>query len=675
MWTDSAPAFVAGPVADASGALYSRERKGLRHFGGDWWGWRRTFPDCSFGLRKRVTGVTPLSRRLAGQSPHCGGAHTLEFASRVRPSRGAPSYVCTVQGVVGATGRLSRSLAQPPLLLLCSALSDAAVRQTREPTPGPRAAHLQRTDECIRTLPAAPPRTPREERGKSVPPLGMEAYELISRQGVGSYAVVWKARERGTGRLVAIKELKQTCATWEEVVAMKEVAVMRAVGAHPNVLRMHAVTRLAGRAYLVLDQCDCNVYQLMSSARSLSSGRGSFTEPEVRWLMRQVLAGLAHMHGQGWMHRDIKPENVLLCASDSTAKVCDFGQARQTSPSGGSSKLTDYVSTRWYRAPELLLHAAEYGSPVDVWAVGCMMAECFTFRAVFPGDSEVDTLFKVASVVGSPGAGWKDASVLAASLGIRLPDTLGVGLASLLPKASPAALSAVAGMLTWNPASRPTAQAMLRHPFFAEGPCTPIKTLGAASMRQGEEALAKADALAAQADIDRALAGKPDSTRSDGKEGEDADSDAGEGGKAASDRDEGGKGDAECKDRDGDSSSDEEGAVAYKPQHRAGQGAAPRAAVSRNPFAACEGSPGAASSLPARKDGEVTAVHAPLVPADVARRAALMETHPRATAATRAFVPFPPGESEVGHPCSDEDDGDSPAYVPSAAAGSQPRGR
>lgn len=337
----------------------------------------------------------------------------------------------------------------------------------------------------------------------------MEAYELISRQGSGSYAVVWRARRRSDGAAVAVKELKQACESWEDVVNMKEVAVMRALGSHPNVLRLHAVTRLSGRAYLILDQCDCNVYQVISSQRTLAAGKGAFSEGEVRWLMRHVLSGLHHMHSAGWMHRDMKPENVLLSSLDSTAKVCDFGQARQVLPrTGNGGKLTDYVSTRWYRAPELLLHAPWYGPAVDVWACGCMMAECYTGRPLLAGESEPDTLSKAMAILGSPASSWRDSVGLASSLHIRLPESRGVGLAAHVTRASPAALSLMQAMLTWDPAARPTAAELLKHPFFTSGPDVAISTIGAASLRGGEESMARSDARAAQATIDEALAGK-----------------------------------------------------------------------------------------------------------------------------------------------------------------------
>ena len=202
----------------------------------------------------------------------------------------------------------------------------------------------------------------------------MDRFTLLARQGIGSYAVVWKARDRD-GRLFAIKELKARDLTWEQVRALPEVSFMGPLS-HPNVLALHSVVRVRGRVFLIMDQADSSLYQTLTGM----TGTGKmFTEPEVRWLMRQVLRGLAYSHAQRIIHRDVKPENVLLCGSSNaevlSAKLCDFGQARSSDASG---RLTEYVSTRWYRAPELLLRAPRYGTPIDVWAAGVLMAELFT---------------------------------------------------------------------------------------------------------------------------------------------------------------------------------------------------------------------------------------------------------------------------------------------------------
>lgn len=115
-------------------------------------------------------------------------------------------------------------------------------------------------------------------------------------------------------------------------------------------------------------------------------------------IMLQILQGLHFIHKHGFFHRDIKPEN-LLCNGPELIKIADFGLAREIR---SRPPYTDYVSTRWYRAPEVLLRSTKYSSPVDVWAVGCIMAELYTLQPIFPGRSEVDQIFRICTVLGTP---------------------------------------------------------------------------------------------------------------------------------------------------------------------------------------------------------------------------------------------------------------------------------
>ncbi|MPC34300.1 Serine/threonine-protein kinase MAK [Portunus trituberculatus] len=159
----------------------------------------------------------------------------------------------------------------------------------------------------------------------------------------------------------------------------------------------------------------------------------------IKNMVCQVLQGLAFMHRHGYFHRDMKPEN-LLCMGPDLVKIADFGLAREIR---SRPPYTDYVSTRWYRAPEVLLRSTNYSSPIDIWAVGAIMAEIYTFRPLFPGSSEIDQIFKICSVIGTPD---KFAST---------------PLSTLISNASQDAIHLMTEMLRWNPARRPTAQQCL----------------------------------------------------------------------------------------------------------------------------------------------------------------------------------------------------------------------
>ncbi len=156
------------------------------------------------------------------------------------------------------------------------------------------------------------------------------------------------------------------------------------------------------------------------------------------------------MHKHGFFHRDLKPENLLV--SGDVVKLADFGLAREIR---SAPPYTDYVSTRWYRAPEVLLRSTVYSSPVDVWACGAIMAELYTLRPMFPGSSEQDQLHKVCSVLGTPTqAGWADGYSLASRIGFRFPQYVPLPLGTVVPGAGLEGLEVIDRMLPWDPNKR-----------------------------------------------------------------------------------------------------------------------------------------------------------------------------------------------------------------------------
>ncbi|XP_042445212.1 cyclin-dependent kinase F-4-like isoform X1 [Zingiber officinale] len=178
--------------------------------------------------------------------------------------------------------------------------------------------------------------------------------------------------------------------------------------------------------YLVFEYMECNLYQLMKE-------RGkSFSEVEIRNWCFQIFRALAYMHKQGYFHRDLKPENLLV--TKDLVKIADFGLAREIL---SKPPFTGYVSTRWYRAPELLLHSSVYNSAVDMWAIGAIMAELFTLHPLFPGSNEADQLCKICSVFGSPNSDlWSEGLQLAAAMNYHFPQFPGVPVSVLIHSAT-----------------------------------------------------------------------------------------------------------------------------------------------------------------------------------------------------------------------------------------------
>lgn len=186
------------------------------------------------------------------------------------------------------------------------------------------------------------------------------------------------------------------------------------------------------------------------------------------------------MHKHGFFHRDIKPEN-LLCNGPELVKIADFGLARELR---SRPPYTDYVSTRWYRAPEVLLRSTNYSSPIDLWAVGCILSELYTLQPLFPGRSEIDQIFRICSVLGTPDRvcltdphadklislnqqkDWPEGHTLATAMNFKFPLFSAIALETVVTNASPDGIALLTQLLFWNPAKRPTTSGSLRHPYF-----------------------------------------------------------------------------------------------------------------------------------------------------------------------------------------------------------------
>jgi cyclin-dependent kinase-like len=190
---------------------------------------------------------------------------------------------------------------------------------------------------------------------------------------------------------VAIKEFKNLeDITTVKKTAFREVRILNMLK-HLNIVSLLEVHYLREKVYLVFEYIESTVLErIQNSSEGLDS-------TEVKKILYQLLLSLNHCHSLSIIHRDIKPENLLL-SSKGILKLCDFGFARTLKP---NQKLTDYVSTRWYRAPELLVGGKNYSYPVDIWPIGCLCAELITGKPLFPGTNDIDTLAKIVKVCGN----------------------------------------------------------------------------------------------------------------------------------------------------------------------------------------------------------------------------------------------------------------------------------
>jgi len=330
----------------------------------------------------------------------------------------------------------------------------------------------------------------------------MDKLQFLSRLGAGSYATVYKARENDTGQIVAVKEFKESNLTLDLLLNNPEIYILRQAGASEYITQLRSVSVINGRGFLIMDLAEGSLLSLIQDY--INKGK-LFSESEIRTIMKDILQGLAHLHSKNIIHRDIKPENILLTRSNrlnrAICKLCDFGQATVYTPVLNTSvgKMTPYVATRWYRAPELLVKETYYTSAVDIWAAGCLFAELLLLRPLFAGTSEADQLFRILSCIGNM-AGGKDLLKKGANVGYSLSSIKPIGLANSIPNASREVIAVLERMLQLDPTQRAKANELLNMPFFTKGPDSNLRIIETNQrLTAAEEIAAKAAAAEAQA--------------------------------------------------------------------------------------------------------------------------------------------------------------------------------
>ncbi|XP_061941051.1 cyclin-dependent kinase-like 4 isoform X2 [Apis cerana] len=298
----------------------------------------------------------------------------------------------------------------------------------------------------------------------------MNKYEMIEIVGEGSYGMVMKCKHRESGQFVAIKRFLETEEDYEvRKMAFREIRMLKKLR-HDNLVNMIEVFRRKKRFYLVFEYLD---HTLLNELENVG-GHGLGLEMSKRYIY-QILRGLDFCHGSNIMHRDVKPENILI-SPNGVVKLCDFGFARFVNSPNESC--TDYVATRWYRAPELLVGDPRYGRPIDIWAVGCLYAEMVVGNPLFPGDSDVDQLYRITKILGGlcmkhqtlmdrsrPGQLLRHAS---ADELIGPPQSGLFSIRKLFPKWDIIAIDFLAQCLRMDPDLRSKSFMLLEHPFFIQ---------------------------------------------------------------------------------------------------------------------------------------------------------------------------------------------------------------
>ncbi|KAH6558929.1 hypothetical protein KP509_1Z037600 [Ceratopteris richardii] len=230
---------------------------------------------------------------------------------------------------------------------------------------------------------------------------------------------------------------------------------------HGNIVRLQDVVHSEKRLYLVFEYLDLDLKKYMDSSPEFSKDARL-----IKTYLYQILRGIAYCHSHRVLHRDLKPQNLLIDRRTNALKLADFGLARAFGIPVRT--FTHEVVTLWYRAPEILLGSRHYSTPVDVWSVGCIFAEMVNQRPLFPGDSEIDELFKIFRVLGTPNEEvWPGVTALP-DFKSAFPKWPAKDLATVVPGLDAAGIDLLGKMLCLDPSQRITARSALGHEYFKD---------------------------------------------------------------------------------------------------------------------------------------------------------------------------------------------------------------
>lgn len=289
-------------------------------------------------------------------------------------------------------------------------------------------------------------------------------YNPLKPLGRGAYGVVCSAVNKETGKKLAIKKIPKA---FEDLIdakrILREVKLLRHFK-HDNIVGLRdLIPSPEGTPfddiYIVLDFMETDLHKIIYSKNEL-------TDEHIQYFTYQMLRGLKFIHSAHVIHRDLKPSNLLL-NGNCDLKICDFGLARGVKDEV-DYELTEYVVTRWYRAPEVMCSCSDYDHKIDVWSVGCILAELHGRKPLFPGDDYIKQMNLIFSVLGTPSE--EDMSFITNEKALDyikgLKKQNKVAFADLYKDANVHALDLMEKMLTFNPRKRISVTEALAHPYF-----------------------------------------------------------------------------------------------------------------------------------------------------------------------------------------------------------------
>ncbi|EGE83087.1 Cell division control protein 2 [Blastomyces dermatitidis] len=310
----------------------------------------------------------------------------------------------------------------------------------------------------------------------------MENYQKIEKIGEGTYGVVYKARDlTHPNRIVALKKIRLE-AEDEGVpsTAIREISLLKEMN-DPNIVRLFNIVHADGhKLYLVFEFLDLDLKKYMEALPVSEGGRGKalpdgsaldmnrlgLGEAMVKKFMAQLVEGIRYCHSRRVLHRDLKPQNLLI-DREGNLKLADFGLARAFGVP--LRTYTHEVVTLWYRAPEILLGGRQYSTGVDMWSVGAIFAEMCTRKPLFPGDSEIDEIFKIFKLLGTPDENTWPGVTSFPDFKVSFPKWKREETRKLVPGLERNGLDLLDAMLEYDPARRISAKQACMHPYFQAG--------------------------------------------------------------------------------------------------------------------------------------------------------------------------------------------------------------
>eukprot|EP00397_Hematodinium_sp_SG-2012_P028358 GEMP01029849.1.p1 GENE.GEMP01029849.1~~GEMP01029849.1.p1 ORF type:complete len:394 (+),score=69.46 GEMP01029849.1:223-1404(+) len=292
-------------------------------------------------------------------------------------------------------------------------------------------------------------------------------YQFIKKVGTGAYGAVASFRDASSNppQEVAVKKISKC---FDDLIDAKriyrEIRLLRTFD-HENIIKLIEMFPMSGvdyeDVYIVTDLMETDLHRVIYSKQPL-------TEDHHQYFTYQLLRGVKYLHSAGVIHRDLKPSNLLV-NKNCDLKICDFGLARGVQGEDEVSNLTDYVVTRWYRAPEVVLMASEYSNKIDVWSIGCILAEMIHRRAHFMGKDHLDQIKKIIGALGMPSEAklkpWLSEGPARRFLA-KCHGGEGTSFKEQFPRSKPETIEALERMIEFNPPDRATVEEVLRLPYF-----------------------------------------------------------------------------------------------------------------------------------------------------------------------------------------------------------------